>query len=69
MTGGQAALSLGTERKSSAAGQPVDRRIDRKGLKLVVVRATDEELAAHEAALDRIEAAGKGEPVWRNLER
>ncbi|MGD1977474.1 MAG: DNA polymerase III subunit epsilon, partial [Gammaproteobacteria bacterium] len=56
MTGGQAALSLGTERKSSAAGQPVDRRIDRKGLKLVVVRATDEELAAHEAALDRIEA-------------
>ncbi|KPK55932.1 MAG: DNA polymerase III subunit epsilon [Gammaproteobacteria bacterium] len=69
MTGGQAALSLGTERKSSAAGQPVDRRIDRKGLKLVVVRATDEELAAHEAALDRIEATGKGEPVWRNLER
>ena len=69
MTGGQAALSLGTERKSSAAGQPVDRRIDRKGLKLVVVRATDDELAAHEAALDRIEAAGKGEPVWRNLER
>jgi hypothetical protein len=35
----------------------------------VVVRATDEELAAHEAALDRIEATGKGEPVWRNLER
>jgi DNA polymerase-3 subunit epsilon len=69
MTGGQAALSLGTERKSSAVGQTVNRRIDRKGLKLVVVRATDEELAAHEATLDRIEAAGDGAPVWRNLER
>ena len=68
MTGGQAALSLGTERKSSAAGQPVDRRIDRKGLKLVVVRATDEELAAHEAALDRIEARRDELCLWRQLE-
>jgi DNA polymerase-3 subunit epsilon len=68
MTGGQAALSLGTERKSSAAGQPVDRRIDRKGLKLVVVRATDEELAAHEAALDRIEARREGSCLWRTLD-
>ena len=29
MTGGQAALSLGTERKSSAVGQPVDAPLDR----------------------------------------
>jgi DNA polymerase-3 subunit epsilon len=69
MTGGQAALSLGTERKSSATGQPADRRIERKGLKLVVVKATGEELAAHEKALDGIEATGDGECVWRRLER
>jgi DNA polymerase-3 subunit epsilon len=65
MTGGQAALSLGTERASSAAGQQVEQRMDRTGLKLVVVKATAEEIAAHEATLDRIEAGGDGECLWR----
>jgi DNA polymerase-3 subunit epsilon len=68
MTGGQAALSLGTERASSAAGQQVEQRMDRTGLKLVVVKATAEEIAAHEATLDRIEAGGDGKCLWRRLE-
>jgi DNA polymerase-3 subunit epsilon len=68
MTGGQAALSLGTERASSAAGQQVEQRMDRTGLKLVVVKATAEEIAAHEATLDRIEAGGHGKCLWRRLE-
>jgi DNA polymerase-3 subunit epsilon len=68
MTGGQAALSLGTERASSAAGQQVEQRMDRTGLKLVVVKATAEEIAAHEATLDRIEAGGHGPCIWRRLQ-
>ena len=66
MTGGQAALSLGTEGTSSSAREQIERRIEREGLSLVVVRATEEELAAHEASLDRIEAAA-GECLWRSL--
>jgi len=67
MTGGQAALSLGSERVTSAVGQPVERRVDRSGLKLVVLRPSAEEQEAHEATLDRIEAAG-GDCIWRRLE-
>ncbi len=66
MTGGQAALSLGTDSKSSSAREQIERRVDRKGLKLVVLRASDDEVEAHEAALDRIEAVA-GESLWRGL--
>jgi len=66
MTGGQAALSVGTEGASSSAREQIERRVEREGLSLVVVKATAGELAAHEASLDRIEAAG-GECLWRNL--
>ncbi len=68
MTGGQAALSLGAERASAAAGQRVERRLDRSGLEFVVLRASDEEVAAHEAALDRLESASGGDCLWRRLE-
>jgi DNA polymerase III subunit epsilon len=36
--------------------------------KLVVIRATDEELAAHEAVLAAIDKASKGRCVWKRLE-
>jgi len=68
MTGGQAALSLGTEGASSSVREQVERRVDREGLELVVVRATAEEIEAHEASLDRIEAAG-GQCLWRGLKQ
>ena len=68
MTGGQAALSLGTEKASTATGQQVERRVDRAGLDLIVLKATADELEAHDAALERIEKAS-GEPcVWRSLD-
>jgi DNA polymerase-3 subunit epsilon len=66
MTGGQAALSLGTESTSSSGREQVERKVDREGLKLVVVRANAEEIKAHEATLDRIEVVG-GHCVWRDL--
>ena len=68
MTGGQAALSLDSE------GQPGQTRltgqdtaaekIDRAGLKLVVVNANDEELAAHRACLETIDAASENNCLW-----
>jgi len=70
MTGGQRTLSLdadtGSERAdgSDAAGI---RRINREGLELVVVKAAQEELAAHENRLGSIEKACGGDAVWRRL--
>ena len=66
MTGGQAALSLETSASRATGGQQAASKIDRSGLTLLVQRASDEELAAHEATLDRIEKAA-GESVWRRL--
>jgi DNA polymerase-3 subunit epsilon len=55
MTGGQAALSLSAERNHDIAreedGATRQRRSD---LQFVVIRASDEELAAHEAMLKRV---------------
>jgi DNA polymerase-3 subunit epsilon len=68
MTGGQATLSLGAERASAATGQKVERRLDRTGLELVVLRASEEEMAAHEASLDALDSASGDECLWRSLE-
>jgi DNA polymerase-3 subunit epsilon len=64
MTGGQAALSL-EEDESSLVHQTgevnaVERRAD---LNLVVIKATEDELGAHEKLLDQI--ADSGACVWR----
>ena len=67
MTGGQADLSLGTETGSTAGGQKVHDLLDREGLELRVVRANDEEKAAHEEALDHIAEACGEDPLWRQL--
>jgi DNA polymerase-3 subunit epsilon len=66
MTGGQADLSLDAGVSSSPGASRIERRVDRAGLDLVVIPASPAELAAHEAALDRIEAVA-GETVWRRL--
>ena len=68
MTGGQTALCLDTESTMAAplhgeAGPG----LPRADLRLVVRRATAEELIAHEAFLDRIEKAADGESLWRKL--
>ncbi|MEX2494959.1 MAG: DNA polymerase III subunit epsilon [Woeseia sp.] len=63
MTGGQTALLLEQEEAAAqlAAGSPG--RVRRDDLHLVVIRASQEEEAAHQAFLDRIEEAG--DCLWR----
>ena len=66
MTGGQAELVLAAEEATSAgAGPRKPKQVRRKGLKLVVQRASEDELAAHEAALDRLDKAAGGACLWR----
>ncbi len=68
MTGGQRALSLDAEGDSGAqkdGRRAAVRRVQREGLKLVVVKASDDELAAHESRLDAIAKAAGAAPVWR----
>jgi len=63
MTGGQVSLLLGDDAgKAREAGAPA--RLDRTGLEFVVIAATAEERAAHEALIDRIRKAAGGAVVW-----
>jgi DNA polymerase-3 subunit epsilon len=70
MTGGQTALSLDAEVTSDTGGEgPAGiRRLAREGLRLIVVQAGAEELAAHEARLLAVDKAAGGASVWRRLE-
>lgn len=61
MTRGQESLIVEAE---GAATGPAESGFDRGKLKLVVVRATAEELAAHEAQLAEIDKVGGG-ALWR----
>lgn len=59
MTGGQTALSLEEEDDDvSFSGEETVVRPRRYDLELVVLKAAGDELAAHEALMDRMEAAG-----------
>ena len=68
MTGGQATLSL--DATGDAASQHNARgrhRVDRSGLDLVVVNATDEELRQHEIQLNLLDNAAPAGALWRRL--
>jgi DNA polymerase III subunit epsilon len=65
MTGGQAELGLAADVAGSAAGRKRRKKLSRKGLELVVQRASVEELSAHEATLDRLDKAAGGVCIWR----
>jgi len=65
MTGGQGALTLEADRVELGMVAPVAVRVDRGSVRIPVLRATAEELAAHEAALDVVAKASKGQAVWR----
>jgi DNA polymerase-3 subunit epsilon len=67
MTGGQVSLSLESESARAATTSAVDLAVDRRGLELVVLAASAEEVRAHEAMLSMM--AKRGQPVWRDLER
>jgi DNA polymerase-3 subunit epsilon len=68
MTGGQVSLSLDSDEPRATTAQAVELLLlDRRGLALPVLRATAEELRAHEAMLAVI--AKRVEPLWHELER
>jgi DNA polymerase-3 subunit epsilon len=67
MTGGQVSLSLESESARAATTSAVDLAVDRRGLELVVIAASAEEVRAHEAMLSMM--AKRGQPIWRDLER
>lgn len=64
LTGGQTALSLDAGSDGDQGGQVI-RRLSADRPALSVLRASNEEVEAHEAFLDTVEKAG-GEAVWRN---
>jgi DNA polymerase-3 subunit epsilon len=64
MTGGQAALSLSADRSTgNGREERGGERRRRDDVRFVVIPASDEERAAHEAMLDRMQAAGAC--LWR----
>ncbi len=65
MTGGQAALVLDAGAQPGQFGAHQPARIDRTGLKLVVLRASAEERAAHEARLGEIAKGNGGKRLWQ----
>jgi DNA polymerase-3 subunit epsilon len=68
MTGGQAmfALSAQSDTARSRARQAAPPRFA-AGMQMLVVSATEEELAAHEHALALLDKASRGNTVWRRL--
>jgi DNA polymerase-3 subunit epsilon len=70
MTGGQTTLILGdaTEIRVSVANEPVTLATRPRGV-LRVVRASQDELAAHERMLATIDKISGGKTVWRGVEQ
>ncbi len=66
MTGGQTHLFGGAQGASNAdtANTSAPQRLRGEGLRMV--RATDVEVAAHEAYLDMLSAKSGGQPIWRS---
>jgi DNA polymerase-3 subunit epsilon len=67
MTGGQGALTL--EEAGDATTTVAARRARRPPGRLLVLQATDAELAAHELRLAAVDKASGGRTVWRGLEQ
>jgi DNA polymerase-3 subunit epsilon len=68
MTGGQATFTLSEESDTarSRARAAAPQRFSH-GFRIVVVKASEEELSAHEAALVLLDKASRGNTVWRRL--
>lgn len=68
MTGGQVSLSLDAGAAGQAqAARAVPTTLDRSGLHLVVRAATDAELDAHDAMLERIRRQSGAAPLWDRI--
>lgn len=70
LTGGQTDLSLMADEQEEAAsgGEPLRRQVQRDNLVLPVLRASEEELAAHEAWLKKIDGESAGGCLWLQQE-
>ncbi|RMG54080.1 MAG: DNA polymerase III subunit epsilon [Gammaproteobacteria bacterium] len=69
MTGGQASLVLGAEEAAGEGGQGrSNRRFEQRPGRLRVIRASEEELAAHRERLQAIDQASGGQCRWLQLE-
>lgn len=68
MTGGQGALSFEREASRLDSQQGVVAAIDRSGLDLVVLRATEADLEAHDRIINQIDQSADGGAVWRKLD-
>ncbi len=66
MTGGQGALTLGTEAASAGPARGLAERPRRAVFAVPVVRASGDELERHERALDAIAKAAKGACLFRS---
>ena len=67
MTGGQAALLLDPNAGEAAAIQPAARPVVRDGLRLRVIRASAEDLEAHEVHLALLDRQSGGKTIWRKF--
>jgi DNA polymerase-3 subunit epsilon len=68
MTGGQGALTLDDHNVASTHAVDTAARAVRPAGTLVVLRASDEELVAHEALLRVLDKASGGKTAWRRFE-
>jgi DNA polymerase-3 subunit epsilon len=67
MTGGQAMLVLGADVDPVSIRARTDTSRARDSLRIIVVRASGEEMAAHEHVLVMLDKASAGKTVWRTL--
>ena len=67
MTGGQVALGLAADVEEGEELATAHRPVDRTGLVLRVSPVSDEERAAHDAALQKIDAAASAGALWRTV--
>jgi len=68
MTGGQGALSFERDDAGRDQAQKAAAAINRSGLELVIVKATEAELAEHAQQLDLIEKSADDGALWRKLD-
>jgi DNA polymerase-3 subunit epsilon len=69
MTGGQVSLSLDAEAGGSASEADTSlAQLDRSGLELVVLTASDAERDAHAAMLAHLHRLGGTPPLWEGLD-
>jgi DNA polymerase-3 subunit epsilon len=68
MTGGQTSLMLADDQGEGADGAIAIRRAGEEALGLSVVKADDDELAAHSSFIDMLDKKSGGECLWRKLD-